>query len=162
MCRLRNIATRDYQESVTTGQTHRRTDTGQSVHYAEDCMCRLRNIATRDYQESVTTGQTPDKVFIMCRYASQAKQKWMQMMHSEPIFQYPCWYFLQNFTAYQSYTWCSIIFTLCWEGIVQEFFSAVGGVGSPRETFVKNGLKWCRTLVNQCYEKITASKYLFT
>ena len=26
MCRLRNIAMRDYQESVTTGQTHRRMD----------------------------------------------------------------------------------------------------------------------------------------
>ena len=26
MCRLRNIAKRDYQESVTTGKTHRRTD----------------------------------------------------------------------------------------------------------------------------------------
>ena len=48
MCRLRNIAMRDYQESVTSGQTdtHRRTD-----------------------------GQTPDKVIPMCRYASQATQK---------------------------------------------------------------------------------------
>ena len=27
MCRLRNIAMRDYQESVTTRQTHRQTDT---------------------------------------------------------------------------------------------------------------------------------------
>ena len=26
MCRLRNIAMRDYQENVTTGQTHRQTD----------------------------------------------------------------------------------------------------------------------------------------
>ena len=26
MCRLRNIAMRDYQESVTIGQTHGRTD----------------------------------------------------------------------------------------------------------------------------------------
>ena len=26
MCHLRNIAMRDYQESVTTGQTHTRTD----------------------------------------------------------------------------------------------------------------------------------------
>ena len=46
MCRLRNIAMRDYQESVTTGQTDRRTDR-----------------------------QTPDKVIPMCRYASQATQK---------------------------------------------------------------------------------------
>ena len=29
MCRLRNIAMRDYQESVTTGQTHGQTDAGQ-------------------------------------------------------------------------------------------------------------------------------------
>ena len=50
MFRLRNIAMRDYQESVTTGQTHGQTD-GQ------------------------TDGQTPDKVIPMCRYASQATQK---------------------------------------------------------------------------------------
>ena len=30
MCRLRNIAMRDYQESVTTGQTDTQTDAGQS------------------------------------------------------------------------------------------------------------------------------------
>ena len=43
-------------------------------------MRRLRNIAMRDYQESVTSEQTdrqtPDKVIPMCRYASQATQKW--------------------------------------------------------------------------------------
>ena len=42
-------------------------------------MCCLWNIAMRDYQKSVTTGQTDrqtlDKVFPMCRYASQATQK---------------------------------------------------------------------------------------
>ena len=43
MRRLRNIALRDYQESVTTGHTDRRTDR-----------------------------QTPDKVIPMCRYALQA------------------------------------------------------------------------------------------
>ena len=46
MCRLRNIAMRDYQESVTIGQTDTRTHR-----------------------------QTPDKVIPMCRYASQATQK---------------------------------------------------------------------------------------
>ena len=46
MCRLRNIAIRDYQESVTTGQTDRRTNR-----------------------------QTPDKVIPMCLYASQATKK---------------------------------------------------------------------------------------
>ena len=50
MCRLRNIAMRDYEESVTTGQTRTRTD-GQ------------------------TDRQTLDKVIPMCRYASQATQK---------------------------------------------------------------------------------------
>ena len=45
MCRLRNIAMRDYLESVTIGQTDTRTH-----------------------------GQTPDKVIPMCRYASQATQ----------------------------------------------------------------------------------------
>ena len=53
MCRLRNIAMRDYQERVITGQTHGRTD-GRSDR------------------------QRPDKVILMCRYASQAtQQKWI-------------------------------------------------------------------------------------
>ena len=54
MCRLRNIAMRDYQESVTTGQTDRQTD---------------RRTDGR------TDRQPPDKVIPMCRYASQATQK---------------------------------------------------------------------------------------
>ena len=37
MCRLENIAMRDYQESVTTGQTDRWTDTGQSDPYVPLC-----------------------------------------------------------------------------------------------------------------------------
>ena len=48
MCHLWNIAMRDYQESVTTGQTH---------------------------TDRQTDRQTPDKVIPMCRYASQATQK---------------------------------------------------------------------------------------
>ena len=50
MCRLRNIAMRDYQESVTIGQTDTRTHR-----------------------------QTPDKVIPMCRYASQATQIALQV-----------------------------------------------------------------------------------
>ena len=46
MCRLRNIAMRDYQESVTIRQT-----------------------------DTHTHRQTPDKVIPMCRYASQATQQ---------------------------------------------------------------------------------------
>ena len=39
MCRLRNIAMRDYQESVTTVQTdrHTQTDAGQSDPYVSLC-----------------------------------------------------------------------------------------------------------------------------
>ena len=41
MCRLQNIAMRDYQESVTTrqkdGQTDGRTDAGQSDPYVPLC-----------------------------------------------------------------------------------------------------------------------------
>ena len=41
MCRLRNIPMRDYQESVTTGQTHThthgQTDAGQSDPYVPLC-----------------------------------------------------------------------------------------------------------------------------
>ena len=36
-CRLRNIAICDYQESVTTGQTHGQTDAGQSDPYVPLC-----------------------------------------------------------------------------------------------------------------------------
>ena len=46
-------------------------------------MCSLRNIAMRDYHESMTIEQThrrthrqmPDKVILMCCYASKATQK---------------------------------------------------------------------------------------
>ena len=37
MCRLRNIAMRDYQESVTTRQTDRQADAGQSGPYVPLC-----------------------------------------------------------------------------------------------------------------------------
>ena len=37
MCRLRNIAMRDYQKSVTTGQTDGQTDSGQSDPYVPLC-----------------------------------------------------------------------------------------------------------------------------
>ena len=37
MCRLRNIAMRGYQESVTTGQTDGQTDVGQSDPYVPLC-----------------------------------------------------------------------------------------------------------------------------
>ena len=37
MCHLRDIAMRDYQESVTTRQTHRQTDVGQSDPYVPLC-----------------------------------------------------------------------------------------------------------------------------
>ena len=54
MCRLQNIAMRDYQDSVTIGQTDRQTDRQTDTH---------------------THTQTPDKVIPMCRYASKATQK---------------------------------------------------------------------------------------
>ena len=55
MCRLRNIAMPDYQESVTTGQTHRRTpdpyvplcfagDTIKLDAKVETWLCCLRNL----------------------------------------------------------------------------------------------------------------------
>ena len=50
MCRLQNIAMRDYQESVTTRQTDGWTD-------------------------GRTDRQTPDKVIPICCYALQATQK---------------------------------------------------------------------------------------
>ena len=59
MCRLQNIAMRDYQESVTIGQTHIQTDAGQSDPYVPLCF------ASGD----------KNKVIPMCRYASQATQK---------------------------------------------------------------------------------------
>ena len=56
MCRLRNIAMRDCQESVTIGQTDTRTHR-----------------------------QTPDKVIPMCRYASQATQKLKVKSQNPPM-----------------------------------------------------------------------------
>ena len=51
MCRMRNIAKRDYQESVTTGQTHGQTDAGQSDPYVPLCF----------------TGGTTKKLMIYCK-----------------------------------------------------------------------------------------------
>ena len=45
MCRLRNIAMRDYQESVTTGQTHEQTDAGQSDPYVPLCFAGDTKVA---------------------------------------------------------------------------------------------------------------------
>ena len=64
----------------------------QKSRLSEECMCCLRNIAMRDYQESVTTRQThrqmdrqtPDKVILLCRYASQAAQKW-RLLSKQPF-----------------------------------------------------------------------------
>ena len=41
MCRERNIAMRDYQESVTTRQTDRQTDAGQSDTYVPLCFAGM-------------------------------------------------------------------------------------------------------------------------
>ena len=89
MCRLRNIAMHDYQESVTTGHT----DAGQSdpsvplcfagdtigmhVSPAKHSYARLPRKC--DYQTDGQTDrqmdrQTPVKVIPMYRYASQATQ----------------------------------------------------------------------------------------
>ena len=61
MCRLRNIAMCDYQESVTTRQTDRQTDR-----------------------------QTQDKVIPMCHYASQATQKPSILRYSDMRFEFIC------------------------------------------------------------------------
>ena len=42
MCRLRNIGMRDYQESVTTGQTDGQTIAGQSDPYVPLCFAARR------------------------------------------------------------------------------------------------------------------------
>ena len=46
MCRLRNIAMHDYQESVTTGQTdrHRQTDAGRYASQATQKYCHKEHI----------------------------------------------------------------------------------------------------------------------
>ena len=53
---LRNIDMGDYQESVTTGQTHRQTD-----------------------------GQTLDKVIPKCHYASQMTKKCKKKLNTERL-----------------------------------------------------------------------------
>ena len=47
---LRKIAMRDYQESVTTGQTHTQTDAGQSDPYVP--LCFASNTKTTEYMTS--------------------------------------------------------------------------------------------------------------
>ena len=44
MCRLRNIAMRDYQESVTTGQTHGQSDPYVPLCFAGDTKSIPHNI----------------------------------------------------------------------------------------------------------------------
>ena len=48
MCRLRNIAMRDYQESVTSGQTHRQTDARQSDSYVPLCLQATEQVTILD------------------------------------------------------------------------------------------------------------------
>ena len=50
MCRLRNIAIHDYQESMTTGQTHRRTD-GQTDAGQMIPMCCYVSQATHTHKK---------------------------------------------------------------------------------------------------------------
>ena len=91
---------RDYQESVTTGQTdthtdrcrtklslcaamlgrrhkiHTQTDAGQSDPYVPLCLAG---------DTKYTHRQTPDKVIPMCRYASHETQKLCQSLYI-PLF----------------------------------------------------------------------------
>ena len=58
MCRLRNIAMRDYQESVTIGQTHThtQTDAGQSDPYVPLCFAgdtKMKNLSKRDNENVI-------------------------------------------------------------------------------------------------------------
>ena len=57
MCRLRNIAMRNYQESVTTGQTDGQTDAGQSDPYVPLCFAGDTTIYTK-----ITISQFGDKL----------------------------------------------------------------------------------------------------
>ena len=56
MCRLRNIAMPDYQESVTTGQTNGQTDAGQSDPYVPLCFAGDTKITNLDYFSIVHCG----------------------------------------------------------------------------------------------------------
>ena len=47
MCRLRNVAMRDYQESVTTGQRDGQTDAGQNDPYMPLCFAGDTKIETK-------------------------------------------------------------------------------------------------------------------
>ena len=95
-CVVCEIALRDYQENVSTGQTHGQTD--------------------------ATDRQTPDKVIHLCRYASQATQKpqhlkkkmtaqvifWMLRRSSAGIYSVPThciytWYFFLDWPVTPQY-----------------------------------------------------------
>ena len=55
MCRLQSIAMRDYQESVTTGQTDGQTDAGQSDPYVPLCFagdCLLETLILAQHTQN--------------------------------------------------------------------------------------------------------------
>ena len=59
MCRLRNIAMCDYQESVTTGQTdrqtHGQTDAGQSDPYVRLCFAGDTKMSGKFFKATEST-----------------------------------------------------------------------------------------------------------
>ena len=65
--------------STCNGEYSKGVSCGRYKHYTSKYVTVWPPI-TRDYKESVTTGQTdwqtPDKVILLCRYASQATNKW--------------------------------------------------------------------------------------
>ena len=58
MCRLRNIAMRDYQKSVTTGQTDGQTDAGQSDPYVPLCFAGDTKSMIIIWSQTLTIGES--------------------------------------------------------------------------------------------------------
>ena len=95
MCRLRNIALRDYQESMTTGQR----DTQALDKVIHMCRYRLRNIAMCVYQDSVITTHTHTQTdarqcypYVLLCFAGDTKTKIKWARTPPPKFCPPaCW-----------------------------------------------------------------------
>ena len=74
MCRLRNTAMRDYQESGTTRQTHaqtdRQTDAGQSNPYVPLCFAGDTKMYTYNQTHRYEKEETRTDIGI-CKYFTQ-------------------------------------------------------------------------------------------
>ena len=118
MCRLRNIAMRDYQESVTTGQTHRhrrtdgQTDTGQSDPYVLLCFASDTKKCTSilKYRSEFTIAGTNFEI-LQCFNVFVQSQK-----HANFSCIHMSFFFHENMTSLLNYITVTLRALFAWRG----------------------------------------------